>query len=130
MKEETKIWLKYAKENLEAAKVLSDNELFNPALQNIQQSIEKSLKSLIIEFAIGLKKSHSILELKNILDTNHLKIELTDDEIDLLDSIYLPSKYPIGSALPNFYPDKEVTNACLDIARRVLESVELMLLKK
>jgi HEPN domain-containing protein len=45
MQEETKNWLSYSEENLEAAKVLIDSKLFNPCLHNIQQSIEKALKS-------------------------------------------------------------------------------------
>lgn len=49
MQEETKIWIRYAEENLEAAEVLLKSELYNPCLHNIQQSIEKALKSLFIE---------------------------------------------------------------------------------
>lgn len=49
MQEETKNWLKYSEENLEAAKVLLESELFNPCLHNIQQCVEKALKSIIIE---------------------------------------------------------------------------------
>ncbi|NCS88323.1 MAG: HEPN domain-containing protein [Ignavibacteria bacterium] len=39
MQEETKSWLTYSEENLEAAKVLIASELYNPCLNNIQQSI-------------------------------------------------------------------------------------------
>jgi len=52
MQEETKSWLTYSEENLEAAKVLIVSELYNPCLHNIQQSIEKALKSLFIEKVI------------------------------------------------------------------------------
>jgi len=48
MKDETKTWLQYADENFEAAKMLLDGGLFNPCLQNIQQSIEKLLKALLV----------------------------------------------------------------------------------
>lgn len=110
MKEESKRWLKYAEENLEAATVLLNSHLYNPSLHNVQQSVEKSLKSVFIEYGIKLKKSHSINELKNILTKNNIVLELNDDQCDLLDSIYLPSKYPIASALPDFYPDEDITN--------------------
>lgn len=93
MKEETKNWLVYSEENLEAAKVLLESELYNPCLHNVQQSIEKELKSLFIEKVIPFKKTHNIMELKAILKKNSISIELTDDECDFLDSIYLPSKY-------------------------------------
>ena len=108
MQEETKSWLIYSEENLEAAKILLESELYNPCLHNIQQSIEKALKSLFIEKVIPFKKTHNIMELKTILEKNGIRVELTDDECDFLDSIYLATKYPIGSALPFFYPDKEI----------------------
>ncbi len=64
MKDETKIWLKYADENLQSAKILEENSLFNPCLQNIQQAVEKSL---IAEFSMEFKKTHSISELRAML---------------------------------------------------------------
>jgi HEPN domain-containing protein len=124
MKEDAKLWLKYSEENLEAAKILLSSHLYNPALHNLQQSVEKSLKSLLIEYAIKLKKSHSISELKNVLEDMNIHIELDDDECDLLDSIYLPSKYPVGSALPDYYPDEEITKNCLRIAQKVFEETQ------
>ncbi len=54
MQEESKSWLTYSEENLEAARVLLESELYNPCLHNIQQSIEKALKSL---FRVVLKTS-------------------------------------------------------------------------
>ncbi len=60
MKDETKIWMKYADENLKSARLLLDGSLFNACLQNIQQSVEKSLKALLVEFSIKLIKTHSI----------------------------------------------------------------------
>ncbi len=56
MQEETRNWLSYSEENLEAAEVLFKSELYNPCLHNIQQSIEKGLKSLFID------KKYSIQE--------------------------------------------------------------------
>jgi len=49
LKDETKTWLKYSIENLDSAKVLFQDKLFNPCLQNIQQSVEKALKAVFIE---------------------------------------------------------------------------------
>ena len=123
MQEETKNWLTYSEDNLEAAKVLLENELFNPCLHNIQQSIEKALKSLFIEKVIPFKKTHNIMELKTILEKNGITIGLTEDECDFLDSIYLPTKYPIGSALPYFHPDKIICRNSISLAERVIKEV-------
>lgn len=103
MKDETKKWLNYAEENLRSANLLLDNELFNPCLQNVQQAVEKMLKAVLVESALKLKKTHSINELVTILAENGLNIVITEDERDLLDSIYLPSKYPLGSFTVQYY---------------------------
>ena len=124
MQEETKSWLNYSEENLEAAKVLFKSELHNPCLHNIQQCIEKALKSLFIEKGIPFKKTHNIMELKMLLEKNDISIELTEDECDFLDSIYLPTKYPIGSALQFYYPDKEVCKSSISVAERVIGEVK------
>lgn len=127
MQEETKSWLTYSEENLEAAKILLKSELYNPCLHNIQQSIEKALKSLFIERVIPFKKTHNIMELKTVLEKNDISIELTEDECDFLDSIYLPSKYPVGSALPFFYPDKEICKNSIVLAERVIKQVKRLI---
>lgn len=71
-----------------------------------------------------LKKTHSINELRNTLVASGIDIDITEDECDLLDSLYLPSKYPIGSVLPDFEPDMEICKRCMGIAERINASVE------
>jgi len=127
MKDETKKWLEYADDNLCSAKVLMDNKLFNPCLQNVQQAVEKMLKAVLVESAVKLKKTHSINELVTILSENSLDVDITEDERDLLDSIYLPSKYPLGSVLPDFEPDAQICKECIAVAERVRNSVESIL---
>ena len=124
MKNETKIWLEYSKENLESAKVLLNSELLNPCLQNIQQSVEKSLKALVIEKSGKLKKTHSISELNNILLSKSFEIDIPEEDCEFLDSIYLPSKYPLGSVLPFFEPDIEICNKGITIAENVYRNVK------
>ena len=127
MKDETEIWLNYSKENFESAKILLKSELFNPCLQNVQQCVEKALKALLIENSIKLKKTHSISELKNILYANGINIEITDEECEFLDSIYLPSKYPISSVLPYYNPDLEICNNGILIAKKIFALFKNML---
>lgn len=127
MKDETKQWLEYADENLMSAKVLLDNMLFNPCLQNAQQAVEKMLKAVLVEFSIKFKKTHSTNELVMMLAENRLDINLAEEECELLDSIYLPSKYPLGSILPDFEPDEQTCRDCIAMAERVRESVLALL---
>jgi HEPN domain-containing protein len=123
MKDETKKWLEYAEENLHSANVLLDSELFNPCLQNAQQAVEKMLKAILVESATKVKKTHSINELVTIISEKGMNVNITEDECDLLDSIYLPSKYPLGSILPDFEPDLQTCKKCVALAERVWESV-------
>ena len=121
MKNETETWLVYSRENLASAKVLLENNLFNPCLLNVQQCLEKALKSILVEKALGLKRTHSIMELKNTLNNYDIEIDISDEECDLLDSLYLPSKYPISSVLPNYEPNHELCSKSISIAKRVLK---------
>ncbi len=127
MKDETRLWLKYADENLSSAKVLRASYLFNPCLQNIQQAVEKYLKAIIIEYSFEFRKTHNINELNTIITTQKIFPVLTKDECHFLDSVYLPTKYPISSALPYFEPDMEICNDYLNIADRISNSVKKIL---
>jgi len=124
MKNETKIWLRYAEENLRSAKILLDSGLYNPCLQNSQQAVEKALKAVLIEKESPLRKTHSISELAKMLEEINVDADLDENACDLLDAVYLPSKYPLGSALPHFEPNKELCQKCIAIAERVLKSLE------
>ena len=127
MKDETKSWLEYSFENMKSAKVLIKNHLYNPCLQNVQQCVEKALKSLFIEYNIKFKKTHSISELKNILQNNKIETEITEDECDFLDSVYLPSKYPMSGVLPYYEPDLDICEKGISIAEQIINNVENLL---
>jgi HEPN domain-containing protein len=130
MKDETKMRLDYAAENLSSARILLNSSLFNPCLQNVQQSVEKLLKSLFAEFSYKLIKTHSIAKLRQVLKEQAIFIDISEDDCDLLDTIYLPSKYPIGSVIPDYEPDAEICGQCLEIAEQVEQSVKKILEKK
>ncbi|MEA2019999.1 MAG: HEPN domain-containing protein [Campylobacterota bacterium] len=129
MKDETKQWLNYASENFKSSKILLESHLYNPSLQNSQQSIEKNIKAYFVENGLKLQKTHNILSLNETLKQNDVYLNITDDEIDLIDTIYLSSKYPFGSVLPDFEPDKSICLSCIDIANRVKEDISKYLKK-
>jgi len=129
MRKDTELWLQYADENLKSAKVLLESELYNPSLQNVQQAVEKFLKAYLIEQATGISKTHSIRELAAKVTDAGALLAITEDEIDLLDSIYLPSKYPLASVLPHFIPDGNICQNCLTIAEQVYRDIMAALMK-
>lgn len=127
MNDETRLWLSYATENLQSAELLLTHQLWNPCLQNAQQAVEKFLKALLIESALPLRRTHSINELVRLLAGSGIESGLVEDECDLLDAIYLPTKYPLGSALPHFVPSEEVSRRCVQIAARTAARVRQLL---
>ena len=129
MRDETKQWILFAEENLKSAKILHANHLFNPCLQNIQQSVEKALKSILIEKSLQLRRTHSISELRNILLAQAVDLDLSEEDCEFLDSIYLPSKYPLGAALPGFAPDENICQTGIAIAEKIYFNVKTLLLK-
>lgn len=126
MKGEVRVWLDYAEENLMAARLLLDQKLYNPCLQNMQQSIEKALKALLLEKAHNYRKTHSITELVHLLAGQQIIIDLSEEDCDLLDSIYLPSKYPLGGVLPDFEPDANLCLRCIMLAENAIHQVRKM----
>ena len=127
MKDSTAKWIAFAEENLGCARLVVEREYYNAALQNAQQAVEKALKALVIERDIEVSKTHSIQQLRNMVADEGLGDLLADEECELLDSIYLPSKYPLGSALPASEPDADICSKCTQIAETVLQNVHRLL---
>jgi HEPN domain-containing protein len=100
MKDETRTWLSYADENLEVAELSFKHGHLNACLQNAQQSVEKYLKAVIVDRDLEFRRTHSIRELVGILADQEIVLDVSEDEMDLMDSIYVSSKYPVYSALP------------------------------
>ncbi|CAK8718170.1 HEPN domain-containing protein [Candidatus Electrothrix aarhusensis] len=127
MRNETRRWLQYAEENFASARLLLQSSLFNPCLQNVQQAVEKALKAILIEKAIKLKKTHDILTIKYLLNEHGLDIDLSDDDCDFLNSIYLPSKYPVGSVLADYEPDETICQEAITIAEKALAATKQLI---
>ena len=83
---------------------------------------KKALKALITEKGLEFRRTHSISELNGINARAGIDVGLSNDDCDILDSIYLPSKYPLGSALPNAEPDAGICATCIEIAAKVVSN--------
>jgi HEPN domain-containing protein len=113
MSDEIQLWWQYAEDNKRSAEVLLSQSLFNPCIQNAQQAVEKYLKALLLAQGQPIRRTHSISELIGLLGEIGIAIPLSADDIDLLDSVYLPSKYPLGSAMPAFEANESICRNCL-----------------
>ena len=123
MKDETDAWLNYAAENLAVAELSLAHSYLNACLHNAQQAVEKYLKALMIEHELPFKKTHTIFVLWQSLADKGLETGLTEEDCTLLDSVFMPSRYPLFSILPEAMPDKETCEKCIRIARRVEETI-------
>lgn len=121
MNAEPAVWLRYAVENVQAASLCLESGLYYAAIQNAQQAAEKALKALCHQSGIEVKKTHSIDALCRALLRTGVNCEIAEEECSLLDSLYLPSKYPLGSVLPDFEPDEEIAAKCVDLAKRAVQ---------
>ena len=123
MKDETKRWMDYAEENLKVASLALGNGLLNACLQNAQQAVEKGLKALIIERGLEFRRVHRIRELAALVAAELPAEFISEEEGDLMDAIYIPSKYPALSVMPDTMPDGGTCERALGIARKALEKI-------
>ena len=130
MKDEIPAWLSYADENLDVAELSLANDHLNACLHNSQQAVEKYLKALIIEHDLPFRKTHAIYTLWQELTEHGIQSGLTEEDCDLFDAVYMPSRYPLFSVLPDAVPDLETCEKCIRIARRVGESTRSALKDK
>lgn len=119
MNDETRQWLQYAEQDNEAAQILLQSHLYNPCLYHAQQTIEKYLKAVIIEHEWELQRTHSIRGLVNVCARHGALVALEEDDIDFIDSIFMPARDPLGSALPYFEPNQAICQQGLQLAKRV-----------
>jgi len=129
MSDEAAVWLQYARENLQVAEMTFAAGLLNPCLQNAQQTVEKALKAIRMHRNMRLRQTHSIRDLNLALVRTGLETGLSEEDCELLDSIYIISKYPLHSVLPESPPDVSTCQRCLDLARQVLSMAESIVRK-
>jgi len=65
--------------------------------------------------------------LTQLLATAGFLVDVSDEEVDLIDSIYVPSKYPAYGVLPDSPPDQGIAEQCLEISKRIRASVDSIL---
>jgi len=124
MSVDAKAWFAYADENLSVAALALDNGYYNACLQNAQQAVEKYIKAGLLANKVTVPRTHNIEVLNLRLQEAGISSGLTDEDCDLLDTIYIPSKYPAQSVLPDFEPDQQISLQCLALAKMAREALE------
>jgi len=122
MKKGAKVWLDFADRDLQAARLLVDREyVSNVVLFHAQQCVEKCLKALLEENGVLVPHIHSVVKLNSlVMEEAGISLNLDEDELDLVDAVYIDTRYPSGlGLLPSGFPTREDAREILRIAERV-----------
>jgi len=104
MRHFTKEWLKASSDDILIIKeIITNKHLTHMVAFHAQQSVEKTLKSLIEEYEIDIPKIHKLVKLNNILESKFEKLD--KNILYKLDQLYIDSRYPGDMGLlPNGKP--------------------------
>jgi HEPN domain-containing protein len=116
---DSKMWIDYAQENLDVAKLVLAHGHYNASLQNAQQAVEKFLKAVILSAGKPVRKTHDLVVLLTEIASLSLTVDLDAQEALFINSIYVLSKYPLEGVLPDSLPDEADCRKAIEIAERV-----------
>jgi HEPN domain-containing protein len=126
MKRGAKVWLDFADRDLQAARLLVDDEyVSNVVLFHAQQCVEKCLKALLEENGVLVPHIHSVIKLNSlVIEEAGISLNLNEDELDLVDAVYIDTRYPSGlGLLPSGYPTREDAREILRIAEEIYAAI-------
>ena len=127
MKDAVREWMRQSEEELNMAVYLSEGGYFKGACFHAQQSIEKSIKTLLIHKGWDLEKIHSIGRLIAIARDYKIRLALSDEEIVFIDGIYRGRYSAEAGLLPLGDPSRADADKAVNIARRIFGNVKTAL---
>ena len=128
MKNITTEWIKQAQEDLNAAIYLSEGKYFRSACFHSQQSMEKSIKAFLLKEGWDLERIHNIRRLVSIGKGYYLPVDVSEEEITFMDSIYR-GRYPAEAGLlPLGEPSEADAERGIHIAKRIFETIQTALI--
>ncbi len=116
--EETRLWLRFAREDLEIAElILEQGSVPRAACFNAQQAAEKALKALLIARDTEFPKTHELFGLSRLLPED-FDTGILDEELVNL------SKWTVEPRYPGDLPEasEEDAEAAVEQAREVYET--------
>ncbi|RMH72858.1 MAG: HEPN domain-containing protein [Gemmatimonadetes bacterium] len=116
-------WLRFAKEDLQAAEVLMRGEQFNQACFHAQQSVERVLKALLQSKGMPIPKICLITELLEMCYPVDENLKSFEVDAQWMDKYYHSTRYPDAdpATLPANPPQQEETDRALRIAKQIFE---------
>lgn len=130
MKDAIKEWINHAEDEFKSAAYLLEGKYFRTACFHSQQAVEMALKALLISKGWDLEKTHNIRKLLSHAADYNIAINIDDDDISFIDSVYR-GRYPAEAGLlPLGEPTKADAKKAVSIADLVIKKIKAKLSKK
>lgn len=128
MKILTKEWLNFAKDDLDvAARILDDEHLTNMVAFHSHQAVEKCFKAVAEEMEIKIKKSHNLVTIAAEIK-DFIKLKDEGNILRKLNEIYISSRYPIDLGLmPSGKPNMDEAKIFYEFAENLYHQVYVVL---
>ncbi len=125
MSERSTHWLRFAEEDLNSAKILLREGIYNKVCFHSQQCAENSLKALLVFRHKNPPKTHSLIELLRLVAKLHKDFQCFEESCRRLDQFYLPTRYAdaLVGTLPQGLPTEEHAREAVESAESLLSSV-------
>jgi len=117
MREEVKRWIEKAEKDLDAAEYLFKGKKYEECSLFCQQSVEKALKSVLLNRTNKIIRIHDLKVLASKVNLPKELMGLCEE----LTSIYLITRYPDS---PNFRNNSEEANKYIIFAKEILKWAE------
>ncbi len=130
MRKEAMRWLRQAEADLKAARDSERDENYEWCCFQSQQSAEKALKAYMYNLGYTSLTTHSIKLLVKESAKKNGEFAQLDDAARILDSYYIPTRYPNGldgNIAPVDYYDKKDAEQCLNLAALILNKVKIFI---
>jgi HEPN domain-containing protein len=113
------IWLQYSFDDLQSARALLREAIYNMVCFHSQQAVEKLFKSFIATYNQEIPRIHNLIRLhRSCEDLHGSQLNLEGEGLIFLNDVYIESRYPADfGILPSGQPDKEEARKAYDYAK-------------
>jgi HEPN domain-containing protein len=129
MKASTQRWLEFAKADLMNCELIINHDLLTGIVAfHAQQAVEKSFKAVLEENEVAIPRIHSLQRLFDMTEP-YINLEIQQDDLAILDSIYTSTRYPVGlGSLPSGKPTIDEAKNLYSIAEKIFHQVNKALI--
>ena len=120
MKASTRHWLELAQADLKSC----ENNLHDESVSGIiafhsQQAVEKAFKALLDEKGLPIPRVHNLTRLHALAETFLIE-SINLSELDMLDDVYVNSRYPVDLGItPTGKPTLSESTELYEIAQKI-----------